>query len=228
MVAEILTPGMKDGGNSQGSLEVVAAELQQGRGGAGEQEGVEAGLVVPDERVQFVRQRKNDVEVRDGQQVLGLLLQPLGAFEVLATGTMAVAARVRHEVFLAAMGTPVLVATQRWRVTGGDGVEDLPMMGRQTVRLGQAGQTGSHNFTQGNGLRRTGPRATGHRSQGLIALPGPAKIDQIQCTADLVQPFLTNMEISGRGRETAMAQQSLEAERVDASFQQMRGKTVAQ
>jgi hypothetical protein len=63
--------------------------------------------------------------------------------------------------------------------------------------------------------------------QGLIALPGPAKIDQIQGTADLVQPFLTNMEVSGRGGETAMAQQSLEAERVDASFQQMRGKTVA-
>jgi hypothetical protein len=64
--------------------------------------------------------------------------------------------------------------------------------------------------------------------QGLIALPGPAKIDQIQGTADLVQPFLTNMEVSGRGGETAMAQQSLEAERVDASFQQMRGKTVTQ
>jgi hypothetical protein len=36
------------------------------------------------------------------------------------------------------------------------------------------------------------------------------------------------MEVSGRGGETAMAQQSLEAERVDASFQQMRGKTVTQ
>ena len=56
---------------------------------------------------------------------------------------------------------------------------------------------------------------------GLLALPGPAKIDQIQGTADLGQPFLTNMEISSRARETAMAQQSLEAERVNSRFQQV-------
>ena len=159
---------LENSGHSQGRLEVVPSELQQGGGGAGEQEGVEAGLVVPDERVQFVRQRKNDVEIGDGQQVLGLLLQPLGAIEFLATGTMAVAARVRHEVPCSAMGTLVLVAAQRWGVTGGDGAKDLPMMGRQTMRLGKAGQSGSHNFAQGNGLRRTGPRATGHRVRARV------------------------------------------------------------
>ena len=108
-------------------------------------------------------QREHDVEVRDGQQVLGLLLQPLGAVEFLATGTMPVPAGVRHEVLLSAMSTLILVAAQRWRVTGGDGAEDLPMMSRQTMRLGKAGHSSSHNFAQGNGLRRTGPRATGHR-----------------------------------------------------------------
>ena len=110
-----------------------------------------------DEQVQFMRERENDVEIWDGQQQLGLLLQPLGAIKLLATGTMAVAARVRHEVPCSAMGTLVLVAAQRWGVTGGDGAKDLPMMGRQTMRLGKAGQSGSHNFAQGNGLRRTGP-----------------------------------------------------------------------
>ena len=120
MVAEVLPPSVEDSGNSQGRLEVVPAELQQGGGGAGEQEGVEAGLVVADEQIQFVRQREDDVEVRDGQQELGLLLQPLGAVELLATGTMAVAARVRPEVPCSAMGTLVLVAAQRWGVTGGD------------------------------------------------------------------------------------------------------------
>ncbi len=148
---------MKDGGNSQGRLEVIPTKLQQGRGGAGEQDGVEAGLVMADEQVQFVRQRENDVEVRDRQQQLGLLLQPLGAVELLATRTMAVATGVRDEVPFSAMGTLVLVAAQRWGVTGGDGAKDLPMMGRQTVRLSKAGQCGPHNFAQGNGLRRTGP-----------------------------------------------------------------------
>ena len=70
MVAEVLTPRMKDGGNSQGSLEVVAAERQQRGGGTGKQKCVKARLIVLDERVQFVREREHDMEVGDGQQVL--------------------------------------------------------------------------------------------------------------------------------------------------------------
>jgi len=65
-----------------------------------------------------VREREHDVEVREGQKVRGLLLQPLGAVEFLATGTMPVPAGVRHEVLMSAMSTLVLVAAQHWRVTG--------------------------------------------------------------------------------------------------------------
>ena len=96
--------------------------------------------------------------------ILLLLLQPLGTIKPLATRTMPIAAGVRHEVFSPAVGTLILMATQRRGVTGGDGAKDLPVMDRQTMRLGKAGQSGSHNFAQGNGLRRTGPRATGHKA----------------------------------------------------------------
>jgi hypothetical protein len=119
---------------------------------------------VLDERVQFVRECEHDVEVRDGQQMLGLLLQPLRTIEPLATWTMAIAARVGYEVVLPAIGTLVLVATQRWCVTGGDGAKDLPMMSRQTMSLGEAGQRCPHDFAQGDGLRLTGSRATDHRT----------------------------------------------------------------
>ena len=37
MVAEVLSPGVKDGSHAQNRFEVVAAKLQQGRRGAGEQ-----------------------------------------------------------------------------------------------------------------------------------------------------------------------------------------------
>ena len=67
MVAEVLPPGMEDGGDAQGGLEVVAAELQQGGRGTGEQQGIEPRLVVLDERVEVVGQGEHDVEVRDGQ-----------------------------------------------------------------------------------------------------------------------------------------------------------------
>lgn len=59
---------------------------------------------VLDERVQFVRESEHDVEVRNGQQVLGLLLQPLGTFGPLATRTVPAATGVRREVFSPAMG----------------------------------------------------------------------------------------------------------------------------
>ena len=164
MVEEILRPGMENGGNAQGGSEVVPSEGQQCGRGTGEQQRVEARLVVLDEPVQFVWQCEHDVEIRDGQQVLGLLLQPLSTLEPLAGWTMAIAARVWHEGFLAAMGALILMATQRRCVTGGDGAKDFPVMDRQTMTLREVRQHGSHDFAQGDGLRRTGPQATGHRT----------------------------------------------------------------
>ena len=104
------------------------------------------------------------MEIRDGQQVLGLFLQPLSTPEPLAGWTMAIAASVWHEGFLAAVGTLILMATQRRRVTGGDGAKNLPVMDRQTMSLREARQRGAHNFAQGDRRRRTGRGATGHRT----------------------------------------------------------------
>jgi hypothetical protein len=164
MVEEVLRPGMENAGDPQGGFEIVPTERQQGGRGTGEQQRVEARLVVLDEPVQFVRKREHDVEIRDGQQVLGLLLQPLSALEPLAGWTMAIAAGVWHEGFLAAVGTLILMATQRRCVTGGDGAKDFPVMDRQTMSLREVRQRGSHDFAQSDGPRRTGSRATGHRT----------------------------------------------------------------
>ena len=55
-------------------LEVVATELQQRGRGRGEQQPTQTGLVMTNEPVEVVREGKHDVEVWNGQQVLGLLL----------------------------------------------------------------------------------------------------------------------------------------------------------
>ena len=114
------------------------------------------------ERVEFVRECEHDVEVWDWQQVFNLLLQPLSSMEPLATGAMAIAAGVRNEVFLAAVGTLILMTTQRRCVTGGDGAKDLPVMSRQAMSLGEVRQSRSHDFPQSDGFRRSGLRVTGH------------------------------------------------------------------
>ena len=113
-------------------------------------------MVVPDERVEYVWKGKHDVKVRDGQKVLGLLLQPLCTVELLATWTVSIATGVRHEVFLPAVSTLVLVATQCRGVTHGYGAKDLPVVDRQAMRLGEVRQHGSHDLAQGDGLRLTG------------------------------------------------------------------------
>src|SRR5688572_18506063 len=142
MVQEILRPGVKDCRDSQGRIEVVATEFQQSRRGTGEQERVEPTLIVLDQPVELMRQREDDVEVRDGQQVLNLLLQPLGTLELLTARTVPVATGVGHEVLLPAMGTLVLVATERRGVTGAEGPKHFPVMIRQAMGLGKVGQRG--------------------------------------------------------------------------------------
>ena len=94
-------------------------------------------------------------------------LQPLGAVELLTARTVPIAAGVRHEMFLPAVSTLVLVATQRRGMTRSDGAKDLPVMDRQTMRLREVRQRGAHDFAQSNGLALTGLRATGHTARGI-------------------------------------------------------------
>lgn len=135
VVQEILAPAMEDGGDAEGGLEVVATKFEQGGRGTRKQKRIELLLVVLDERVQLVRESEHDVEVGNGQQILDLMLQPLGAVDLLATRAMAIATGIGDEVFLPAMGTAVMMATQRRSVTGAEGPKDLPVMNRQTMSL---------------------------------------------------------------------------------------------
>ena len=157
MVAQVLPPGVEHGGDPQRGVEVVATELQQRGRGTGEQQGIEPRWVVLDEPVQFVREGEHGMEVRDGQEVFDLLFQPLSTVEFLAARTMPVATGVGHEMLALAVGAPILMATQRRGVTGGEGAQHLPMMNRQAMRMGERGQRGAHDFPQGDGLRLTGP-----------------------------------------------------------------------
>jgi hypothetical protein len=172
---------MENCGDDQSGFEVVPSERQQRGGGTGEEQRVEARLVVLDEPVEFVRHRKHDVEIRDGQQVLGLLLQPLSTLEPLAGWTMAIAARVRHEGFLAAMGALILMATQLRRVTGGDGAKNLPVMDRQTMSLREVRQRGSHDFAQhalrALTVRLAGAAGSAPSSAARFALRPAATVD---------------------------------------------------
>ena len=164
MVALGLRPGVQDSRDPQLGLEIILPELQQGGRGTGEEEIIEPPLVVPDEWVQGMGQRKHDMKIGDGKQVLRLPLQPLSPIKSLASWTVPIATGMGHEVGLAAMGTLVLMTAQRGSTAGGNGPKHFPMMGRQPVGLAKTGQGGSHHVAQGDSPGPTGPHLDGHKT----------------------------------------------------------------
>jgi len=100
MVQQGLAPGVQHGCNADLRVQAVAPKLQQ-RGGNGlEQQGIKPGLVLLDGRIEFMRQREHQMEVRYGQERFGLFVQPGKTVGSLTDGAMAVAAGVRNEMFL--------------------------------------------------------------------------------------------------------------------------------
>jgi hypothetical protein len=58
-------------------------------------------------------------------------------------------------------------------------------------------------------------------------VPGSAEVDQVQGTADMLQPLLSDVQVSGGAGQLAVTEQALESQWVDASLQQMSGKAVS-
>ena len=94
MVHEVLAPGVEDGREAQLSLEALLAELEERGAGALEEQAVERGLVLEEERAQGGGEGEDPVEIADGQEGAPLLLKPLATALVLAGGAVAVAAAV--------------------------------------------------------------------------------------------------------------------------------------
>ncbi len=96
MMHERLPPGMQDGGKANPGAQVlgVPRDSCQGLRGCSEEQPVEGSLVLKGDRAEFLRQREDDVEVRDFEQMRALRLMPGRLFGGLALGTVAIAARV--------------------------------------------------------------------------------------------------------------------------------------
>ena len=66
MVSEGLVPGMEHGKQAECSTQVSVGKLQQGLGDGPEQDGTEDFLVAQSNRVELMRESKDQVEVTDG------------------------------------------------------------------------------------------------------------------------------------------------------------------
>ena len=96
MLREILSPRVQNRGDADRAAKVprVTTEGEQGVGGRAKEQRVDHPRIALGERVEIVRQREDDVEVRNRQQVGPARGEPPFLGERLALGAMPIAARV--------------------------------------------------------------------------------------------------------------------------------------
>ena len=130
VTAESLIPGVKDGEKSDLAMQVRAAEVGQGFRDGLEEDGNHDLRVHQENRIQFVGDREDHVEVTGWKKFLFVPLKPAVRCGGAALGTGSVAARVEARMFGAAGVTPLHVPAQHF---------------------GAAGLNGAHHFQMGSG-----------------------------------------------------------------------------
>src|SRR5258708_27731646 len=91
MKQDVLSPGVQHGGETDLRSEVPGrgGNLLQGAGGGSEQDIKKDGLVAESERIQFLRNGEDDVEVRNRKERGQSLFQPIVAGDALALRAVA-------------------------------------------------------------------------------------------------------------------------------------------
>src|SRR5688500_9161841 len=104
MMHQVLSPGVQHAEKADAGAEVsgISRHLQQGFGAGTEQEIIQPFPVLQNERRKVMREREDDVEVSNREQVLCLLLQPLVTLVGLTLWAMSVSAGVIRDGLTAA------------------------------------------------------------------------------------------------------------------------------
>src|SRR2546423_4338234 len=119
MEVELLAPSMQHGGDAEIAPEPIAPELQQTLCGGVEEQRVKSVRVGEHQGIEFWGQSEDAMVVRDRQKALGLLVEPLPAFDGLAARTMPVTAGARRPVLMPAVRTLEKIDAQCRGTTGG-------------------------------------------------------------------------------------------------------------
>jgi len=122
VLGERLAPGVEDGRDADGPTEVagVAPEGQKGVGHGAKQEVVDDARIPLGERIERMREREDDVKVRDREQLGPARREPAVAGNRLTRRAVAIATRVVRGPRRAAAITRVAVAAQHGRAARGD------------------------------------------------------------------------------------------------------------
>jgi hypothetical protein len=135
VTAQCLIPGVEHPEKTDASLQVGATEIDQGFGDRLEENADQEFRIPHKQRIQFMGNGKDQVEVAHGQEFLFPTLKPAVCCGRAALGTVSVAAAVVEGRFGAAVVTPLHVPAQCGCPAGLDGAENFPMNRRQLPGL---------------------------------------------------------------------------------------------
>src|SRR5437773_8475367 len=172
MLRRILPPRMQDRRDANRAAEVtrVASEGEQGVRGRTEEERVEYSRITLREGVETVRQREDDVEVRNRQEVGTAGGEPPLFDEGLTLGAMTVAAGIISEAHAVAVITRLPMAAERGRAARLDRVQGAALDSGEpvgtSVRVPVAADDGRELEP---GCRGRDGRAPRHGAHGLSA-----------------------------------------------------------
>ena len=227
---ELLVPSVQHAEKTNFRAEVsrIAAEGEQRVGGRAKQQRVDDARIALGERVQGMRQGEHDVEVLHEEQLGTAAGEPALFRERLALRAVPVAARVVGEALRPTGITRFAMAAERGGAARLDGLHGVALRAGQRVRVAIRRSVGTedvgdlHRRPRSRARRRGGRRRRGH---GLLEA---VRLGQIQGRARADEPPLTQMEVPHRRGDLAMAQEALHGVQVDAGFEQVGGKRVAQ
>jgi hypothetical protein len=135
VIAQGLIPGVKDSQKADLAVQMGPSEVGQCFGNGFEEDGEQDFLVGENQRIQFVGECENKVEV-PGRQKVGLLaLEPLFSGVRSTLGAMPVTARVVGGTLKATAVTPLQMSAESFSAANLNGVNNLKMSSRQLVTL---------------------------------------------------------------------------------------------
>ena len=150
VLREILPPRVEDRGDADRAAEVprVTSEGEQRVGGRAKEERVDDARIALRQRVEVVRQREDDVEVRNRQQVGAARREPPFLGEGLTLGAMAIATGVVGDAHGAAPVTRLPMPAEDGGAAGRDRPERHVLDRREAVRPTIGVAVGAHDVRQ--------------------------------------------------------------------------------
>ena len=208
---QLLSPGVQDGDETDLGAQVfgIGGDGAQSLGAGVEEKIVEGGFVLKGDRRDRLGDGKDDVEIVDPVEQLGLpIFEPLRAGERLALGAGAVATAVIGDALMAAAIALLDMATEGSAATAFNGAHgaQLPAAKRRGMRLPVSGPAVAehvrHFEARGGHRRRSeiGGRG-GRRWRGY----GPRQ--QVEGALGRAHRAGRHLQVAGRAGEAAMTHQ---------------------